>query len=580
MEAEPAMRRSHPLPWPFIIAIALFLWIAGVVTLAQWHMAPTFDEQNHVTRGIAVLRTGDYRLCFHHPPLANILEALPVAWRAGTWFSTDMPAWTSLNIWDASHEVMWVRSADGVGMIHLARLPVLIFTLGLALLIFLWSRELFGPWGGVLSLTLFALDPTVLAHSGLATTDAAAACTIALAVYLLRGYLKSPTRGRLAVTGLGFGLALVAKFSALILAPITGVILLIVVAKPALAGDGIAARWLLAPVGERVTRALSICLLLAVLSGATVWAVYGFKVEALGSKPGQPVAADASWKKHLPVPAKQYFRGLATVKKEAAGHRAYLLGKTDATGKGWWYYFPVAIATKTPLPELLLILGALVLLAVPRWREKMVLPRGELLYLLLPAAIYLASALGILGISLNLGIRHILPVYPFLLVLSGGWAVLAARYRAVMVTLAVLVLVQFISVARAYPDFLSYFNEAAGGSENGYHILVDSNYDWGQDLERLAQLQRTQSLTPLTFSYFGTTDPHVYGLQYTPSAGFGLMREVPPVDPRTAHGYFAISVTELMGGADYNAAGVDYRMLLDHQPYARAGKTIFVYALP
>ena len=155
-----------------------------------------------------------------------------------------------------------------------------------------------------------------------------------------------------------------------------------------------------------------------------------------------------------------------------------------------------------------------------------------------------------------------------------------ARSRAGLAVMGVLVLTQFISVVHAYPNFIAYFNEAAGGMDNGGRILIDSNYDWGQDLGRLAEVQKQQSLYPLAFSFFGSTVPEKLGVDCTYSAGFGIMHDTPPVDLSTYHGYFAISATELYGGPDYNGAHTDYRELLARQPVARAGQTILVYKLP
>ena len=162
---------------------------------------------------------------------------------------------------------------------------MLLFTLGLAVLIFCWSRELFGPWGGVFSLGLFALDPTVLAHSGLATTDAAAACTIVLAVYLLRNHLRRPSQRGLLLAGVGTGLALASKFSALILIPITGLILLAIALQPALDSGALAAKWQELKLAERITAGLKLFFLIGILGAVTVWVVYGCKIEAKGSKP-------------------------------------------------------------------------------------------------------------------------------------------------------------------------------------------------------------------------------------------------------------------------------------------------------
>lgn len=566
---------NHATRLVWAVVVLLLIGMAVVVTRMQLTMSPTFDEQNHVTRGISVLRTGDYRLVYHHPPLANVLEALPVAWGANG-FSTQMSAWRPgtkdfLSIWSASYQTIWYGTRNGVQIIHWARVPVLLFTLVLGLVIFLWSRELFGPWGGLFSLTFFVLDPAMLAHSGLATTDIPAACTIVLAVYLLRHELVKPGRGALLLAGIGVGLALATKFSALILLPVIALTLLIFAIWPSRLHAATAAL----PCGTRILRAVGHGLLLLFIAGVTVWATYGGKIEALGSKPGIPVSAHASLKDRLPVPAMQYLRGIKTVSTQAEDHRAYLFGQTDTTGKGWWYYFPVAIATKTPLPELVCILGALLLLVIPRTRAQLALPRRELVFLLLPVGIYLLAALGLLGISLNLGIRHILPVYPFLFILCGGLVKLRVASRYYRPALAVLVLAQCASLVMAYPHYLAYFNEAAETRQEGYHILVDSNYDWGQDLAALADMQRAHQYTPLLFSYFGTTPPEAYGIRYTPLPGFGLMRTSPMPDLRHFDGYIAISVTDLMGGKGYTST--DYRFLQQMQPVARAGSTIFIY---
>lgn len=563
-----------------VLATLLLVWMAVVVTCSQWKMSPTFDEQNHVTRGISILRTGDYRLVLHHPPLANILEALPVAWQPNG-FSTKMPAWqpTNLSIWEASSKTVWQHPTQGVRLIHLARIPVLLFALGLGLLIFVWSRELFGPWGGLFSLAFYVLDPSMLAHSGLATTDIPAACTLLLAVYLIRQWYYRPSKGRFALAGLGVGLALATKFTALLLAPILAVLLLVIAIRPTGPAGSLAALWAELPFRRRFARAVGAGLALLAVAGVALWGVYGFRIEQLGGKIEQPVSASASVIQRIPVPSKQYLRGIKTVKTQAEEHPAYLLGMTDTTGKGWWYYFPVVIATKTPLPALVLMLGALLLALLPRMRARMALPRRELLFLLVPAGIYLLAALGLLGVNLNLGIRHILPLYPFLYILIGEWLALRVRARAFRPALAVAVIAQCASVALAFPHFLAYFNEVSETRVDGYHILVDSNYDWGQDLARLAELQRKDRLEPLYLSYFGTTPPEAYGIHYRPLVGYGPSANAPKPDFAQIHGFVAISVTNLME-VD-RVKGIDYRYLREQgMLFGQAGKTILVYWLP
>ncbi len=557
----------------WILALVILLLMLVLVSSTVMRMSPTFDEQNHVTRGIAILRTGDYRLSLHHPPLANMLEALPVAWRSETNFTTDMPSWQDYGIWNASHTTIWERSKDGVQLIQLARFPVLLFTLVLGLVIFLWAKALFGPYGGVLALAFYALDPNMLAHSGLATTDMAAACTIPLAVYWMRGYFLAPTRWRLLLAGCGIGLALVAKFSALILLPI-GVLFFVIFAlwAPRFTA-ALPVSWSSFALPKRLGNMLGVGVAMLLVSAVVVWGVYGFKVERLGSKPGQPAPAKLSMKNQIPVPALQYFRGLKQVKHDTEAHPTYLLGQSKPSGS-WWYYFPVAIVTKTPLPELLAILGILLLLAVPAWRARLGLPGHEILFLLLPAAIFLLSAM---NAGMNLGLRHILPVYPFLLILVGGYVKLPWRGKALPVVAGLALLLQVASIYRAQPDYLSYFNVLGGGPAQGYKVLVDSNYDWGQDLGELAKWRSTHNQDPLQFCYFGTTPPEAYGIRYTPVKALGVFNDAPQVD-LTQPGYFAISVTNLQAGKVYG--GMDYSFLKDVQPIARAGRTIFIYQLP
>lgn len=558
-----------------VLVILLLLWLAAIVTLAQLRMSPTYDEPNHVTRGIAILRTGDYRLSLDHPPLANVLEALPVAWLPSG-FTPELPDWRAEQTWRAARATVWSDPVAGLRLIRGARPMVLLFTLGLGLLIFLWAAALFGRWGGVLALALYALDPTMIAHGGLATTDMAAACTMLLAIYLLRCYLRRPSWGRVLLAGVGLGLALAAKFSMLILLPIVGLVLLAIALRAPKAAD-YPAGWP-ATRGRRFLRAAGAYAVMLLVAGLVVWGIYGFKVEPLGAKPGQPLPANASRMDRIPVPALQYLRGVKTVMTDSEGHRAYLLGKVDRTGKGWWYYFPVALAVKTPLPELLLIVGMLLLALLLRVRARLELGPGEWLLLLLPAGVYFLAALGVLGVSLNLGVRHIMPLFPFLLILAGGWVMLLKTVRARGLVLGCLLAAQLASVLFAFPDFIAYFNEPGRLLNAAHPVLIDSNYDWGQDLERLAEFQRQDNWGTVYFSYFGTAAPEAYGLSYLPLAGLGAMHEAPSPDWTTMRGYLAISLTNLYGGEAY--AGADYSRLLAHRPVRTVGKTIMVYRLP
>ncbi len=358
--------------------------------------------------------------------------------------------------------------------------------------------------------------------------------------------------------------------------PVVGLTLLVIALWP----GSVPAGW---PAGRwpRFRCAAGVYLALLVTAGVTVWAVYGFRVEPLGAKPGQPLPATASGLERVPVPALQYLRGLKTVMSEAEGHRAYLLGQTDTTGRGWWYYFPVAVAVKTPLPELLALLGLPLLALAPRVRARLGVAGHDWLPLLLTPVLLLLAALGVLGISLNLGIRHLVPLYPCLLVLAGGWAVLAAPLRPRRLLYAGVLAAQLLAVAAGlwpHGDALAYFNEIGRRMNAVQPVLVDSNIDWGQDLGRLAEFQRQHHMGTVFLSYFGTTPPEAYALDCHPVAGFGLMRQAPAPDWATMDGILAISLTNLYGGTGYT--GVAYRAQLraaSAQPLGTVGRTLYLF---
>jgi 4-amino-4-deoxy-L-arabinose transferase-like glycosyltransferase len=553
--------------------LAIIVLFSIVVTMAQLQLSPTYDEQNHVTRGIAILKTGDYRLSVHHPPLANILQGAFALQSTGeVSFNTNAEWWrpdgkSFMNIWAAARDTIWgIETNNGIQLVTLARIGTLLFSVILLIIIYLWAAELFGAWGGVVAAGLYALDPTNLAHSGLATTDAPAACVIVASLYFTRKYLINCDKRWLIIAGIVSGLALATKYSALIIVPIIGLLFIFDCIQKKIDF-------------KKVVKVFGNMLVLAVIAGVTLWGVYGFKTEALGAKPGEKLSETASFKQKFPVPAKQYFRGIAVVKKEAKEHLSYIFGNTDTTGKGCWYYFPVAILTKTPVPELIVFFVMLSFIAIPSLRAKICLPLFESTVILIPIVIYTLSALGVLGISLNLGIRHVLPIFPFMCIAGAGLLKILSANKKYIAVLPVLFILQILALIPAFPDYISYFNAVSGGSKNGYRILIDSNYDWGQDLKTLAKVQKEKNIYPLAFSYFGTTPPGEYGIECTDVSGYGVMDDAPVLPDNEYSGYLAISATQLAGGPDFNHTDSDYRKYLQQKPYLRVGRTIFIFKL-
>ena len=556
----------------FVIICAVFLGLAYNVTQ---NMSPTYDEQNHLTRGIAILKTGDFRLSLHHPPLPNILNALPVMIDREYWWNDKTADFSQrvdsfnpeseefLNIWTAAREVLYERQAPvlGIKAIKASRVMTLLFALLAGIIIFLWAKELFGPLGSIISAVIFLFDPNVIAHATVTTTDMAAVATILLAVYFLRKYIQSPSIKTLVFCGSAVGLAFLCKFSSLILLPIFGLILLFT-----MHGDKI---------GKRLLNALIAGLLMLFIAGTVLFAGYGFKVEKFAAKPGESFSQQYEGKGNLPVPAKQYLRGLKTLTGEANGHKAYLNGISDDTGKGWWYYFPATFVYKTNWVALALIIITILLFALPKCREKVRLPKNEVIFLGIPILIYLLAGFGLLGISLNLGVRHLLPIYPFIYIFVGAIGkVIDLRDVKGKIAVLLIVLSYGAIITITHPNYLSYFNIPNAG-----RYLIDSNFDWGQDIEKLTAVD-TKGM-PMYFSYFGTTPPISVrlGCYYMPGMGEMTSANMPHEIRRPS--FFAISATCLRGGEVYT--GVDYEKFLreNNAEFVRmVGKTIYLYKIP
>jgi hypothetical protein len=506
----------------------------------------TADEAAHLVVGYSYwAQDGNDRLNPIYPPLVRAVLALPVY----LWYGLPLdpvPLSQRDNIWHIGRDFLYTSSVPGDCVLSLARLPNLFLGTALVGLVGLWAWRLWGNGAGLLAMALAALEPNLVAHSSVVTTDLGQTLFIFLTVYLLWEYTARPSGWLLAALGVSTGLALASKHLTILLVGMVAVLLV----GEAVFGKTAPWPWLARQTVEPLPRRLGAA---ALALGATLVLAAGV-VEVI----------------HTPGGVLEWFEGFWIVLSlDKRGHPAFFLGQYS--DGGWWHYFLVAFALKTPLGSLLLILAALLLL-----RSGQPLTWRQAAFLLLPVAIWLAvmSRAGI-----NIGLRHILPVYPFLFVIAGRLATVRLLRRAWLNVLLVglPLLATGASSLRVAPHQLAYFNELVGGPAQGYRYLSDSNLDWGQDLKGLKAFMDREGVSMIYLAHYDMAPPAAYGIRYQHLPAYGPLgpppRDLLPL--QTGRELLAISAMNLQGVhfPDKNR----YWWLLDREPVARIGYSIFVY---
>lgn len=566
------------LPW---LAVALVLGITlGLMWAPMRDDTATVDETVFLGAGYSYWQGHRYYLNLEHPPLMQLWSALPLLYLNvnlppdAVVFFNERFFWRTAVTWEYDPEprdrltpapegfyhypaieaglfgrvLVYDNHNDADTLLFWGRFMEALVTLATGVLVFRWAKSLSNVNGGLLALTAWAFNPLALAYGHLIITDPGIALMLPLAVWMFSRFLESP-RPRTAVpAGLAFGGALLTKYTAIILLPIFGLL-------------AVVAWWRLwRPTREVSARRIfvNLCLFVVVAWG-TVLLLY---LPHWSPPPALPVE-DAH---RLGVPAwfislrwflipRDFFKGFTIMLVHVfGGHDSYLLGHWSETG--WWYYYPVAILVKTPV-ALLLLLASAVVMALRRMRQCSFAETTALM----AAAVYLACAI---TSRANIGIRHVLPIYPLLAVVAGieyGRAKLPTRFAGWF-------LAAWLAVAAvaARSDYLAYFNELVGGPANGQNYLLDSNFDWGQGGKRLKEWMEKNHIAHVYLDYFGTgaAIEHLHIPNQRVKAAEA--REL-------SDGYFVVSATNLMSP--------EYDWLrASHAPVARIGNILFVYSLP
>jgi hypothetical protein len=486
---------------------------------------------------------------------------------------------------------------------RLALVPLTLVTL---LVVWRWTGALHGEAAGLSALALAALDPNLVAHGHLVTPDALVTALMVATAYALWRALVHWRAASCLAAGACLGLALATKYTALLLVPVVPLLALGRALDPEPWPSGRVAGRRLGSPARRLLAAAALVILVGVTTWGTLWAAYGFRAAAAPDLAvGLTARAIRTW---LPPPAPWPLTLLDRVVERRLLPDAWGFGLVYAVAdprltprvsyfggelseRGWWFYFPATLALKVPAATLALAAVGLVALrrgprlagggsgpgadrAGPRaspWRWAVVLVAG------LPLALLGVAATS----SLDIGLRQVLPVYPFLLVLAGGGVAACLRLRRPLGTALALTAIAWtaISSVRAAPDYIAYFNEPAGGPEQGLRWLADSNLDWGQALRRLPAWLERRGIQEVNLCYFGTADPEAYAIRHVPLPGCTTYGR--PVSPPRLPGYVAISATHLAGVHHPPELRAWYRALLARgRLVGVVGHAIRVYEVP
>ena len=577
---KPASSSSSAEPRRFaeiFYAVAVVFLLAAFVFQLWYHAtrtSTTIDEPVHILAGHRHWQCGDFGINPEHPPLLKLLATAPLNfhsfiepdWDCGSRLTSKIDSFAAGNLFLAQNDVYKI--------VVPARLAAALMSLLLAALVFLASGEMFGRAEALVALALLAFEPNLIAHGSLVTTDMAITAATFAAVYALYRYRNNPNVVRLLSAGLAFGLMLTSKHSAVIFLPILFVLYL---------ADLLFFRQSKTRSAKQILRQTTPFAAFVFIGFILLWASYGFHYYALPKatqssvsvtdyikQEGRPEIANSLSAKIVRglsstrVFPESYVVGLADI-VATSNRNALILGRNYATGR--WFYFPLAFAVKSSVALLLLLpAGALMLFFR---REK----RRELMFLLGPSLAYFAVSL---TSGINIGVRHILPVYPFFIVVAAAGAVaLCRRFSVLRYVLVAVLLFHVVTAYRIAPLYLAFANDFAGGPQNTYRIFSDSNVETGQSLKLVNEYLARENIKDCWFAAFvhpdlvRVTQPcRVLPSAFRFFATRNVMEPVPPI----IEGTVLLSVNELPP-----RGGTEYLPNAQSKPIGQIGGGIFVY---
>ena len=529
------------------LAFLLLLVAFGLGLSSAREESATRDEGVHLARGVAILKTGDFRLSIHHPPLMNLLSALPLFLSGRPVVFPDQdPAWQNADKDQFAEVLAQANHQNLLRFLQLGRLPTLLLSALLGYFVFRFSRELFGVRGALLSLTLYCFDPTILAHARLITTDLAVTAGTFFVVYALWKFYQAPTPPRLLALFALLGAALLTKFSAVLMVPLVPLTLFAAFFLDAEFAWNFTLAWEKALRLSRRDPLLTLLIssgLGLLLTGLVVWAGYGFEL--------------------APYPGSRFLHGFLTTEALLHHPSNYFCGQPS--NHGFRSYYLVLFLLKTPIATLLLLLLSLI---GSGWTFEARLTSAARHQSLLPLFIFLPALTFFLAASflneLNLGVRYVLPAYPLLFVWIGRLlpqGAMLPRWRHYLIpALAGWTLAASLWI---WPHYLMYWNPLSGGPDRAWRVAVVGE-DWGQDVARLARYVQEHKIENLHYNLYGIGTPSLYGLHY---------QAFPCRTP--VQGWVAVHMVDLFRPREPGC----YDWLKAYQPVAKVGYTIWIYRI-
>ena len=556
-------------------ALAVFLLMLAMFLVMFFYSRGAFGapgdsgtggEIAHIPSGYTYDKYGDFRLNPEHPPLAKAIAGLPLAFMDINGPEADW-SWNGINQWEAGWYMLYEAGNDPAKILFWSRLPMMLLVLVLGVFLYKWTRERYGRKVGLVTLALFAFYPDIIAHGRLVTTDIAAALGYLVTLYYFDRALSRPSQKNTLLASVAFGLAQLLKFSSFLL---FGVLLILVLVRALLDRDeGLA---------KKIWQYGKIYFWTSLLSIILVWLVYIPFVRHTPVSIEHEVIERNLTADPKTLPLRNFLhafegnaitRGLGhyllgamlVVGRVEGGNATFLVGQVAE--KSIRLFFPAAWVIKTPLPIIILALVSIAALIIRRFRSKK--EAWSMWVILVPLIVYWAFT--IKG-SLNIGIRHLIPMVPFILILIAWLTSYAMKVRWQLAGIGLLVAFQIYHTLSYYPNFIGYFNNFVP-KEKRYQYLVDSSLDWGQDLLRLKKYVDENKISEIKVDYFGGSVPSYYIPQSRAwHSSYG---------PTT--GWLAVSATFFQSSKLYGPkeGKWSYSWLESYEPKAIIGGSILVY---